>query len=165
VVKKNTPDFRAILRTLRRHQVDFIVVGGVCGVLQGAPINTFDLDVVHSRDPKNLDRLLKAVEALHGRYRTPGHEKLIPEQSHLASAGHQLLMTRWGPLDLLGTIGEGHSYQDLVGEAKELNIGEGLKAQVLGLAALIRIKAETAQEKDKAQLAILRRTLEERSRS
>ena len=63
-MKKNTPDFRAILRTLRRHQVDFIVVGGVCGVLQGAPINTFDLDVVHSRDPKNLDRLLKALEAL-----------------------------------------------------------------------------------------------------
>jgi predicted nucleotidyltransferase len=165
VVKKPTPDFRAILRILREHRVDFIIVGGVCAVLQGAPINTFDLDIVHSRKPTNLDRLIKALEALNARYRTSGHEKLKPRASHLASSGHQLLMTLSGPLDLLGTIGHGHSYEDLAGEAKELDIGEGLRAQVLDLTALVRIKAETAQEKDKAQLAVLRRTLEEKSRS
>jgi len=141
------------------------VVGGICGVLQGAPLNTFDLDIVHSRDPSNLDRLLKALQVLRGRYRTPGHSKLKPRESHLASPGHQLLMTSAGPLDLLGTIGDSHSYEDLVGEAKEFTIGKGLTVQVLDLVALIRIKAETAQEKDKAQLAILRRTLEEQSRN
>ena len=163
-MKKRVPDFRTILRTLREHQVDFIVVGGVCAALQGAPINTFDLDIVHSREPANLDHLLKALGALRAHYRTPGHNKLKPRESHLTSPGHQLLMTSAGPLDLLGTIGDGHSYEDLVGEAKEFTIGKGLNVQVLDLGALIRIKAETAQEKDKAQLVILRRTLEEKSR-
>jgi predicted nucleotidyltransferase len=164
VAKKTTPDFRAILRTLRKHRVDFVVVGGVGAALQGAPINTFDLDVVHSRQPGNVERLLEALEALKARYRTPGGENLRPQHSHLASGGHQLLMTEAGPLDLLGTIGEGHGYDDLVAQTTEMDLGEDVKARVLDLATLIRIKAETAQEKDKLALMILRRTLEERNR-
>ena len=157
------PDFQAILQILRQHGVDFIIVGGIAGVLHGAPITTFDLDVVHSRDSTNLHRLSKALEALEACYRTPGNQNLRPQPSHLASPGHQLLMTNAGPLDLLGVIGTGHAYDDLIRETTELDIGQGLKVRVLDLAALIRIKAETAQEKDKAQLVILRRTLKEKS--
>jgi predicted nucleotidyltransferase len=163
-VSRPKPDFLAILRTLRKHGVDFIIVGGVAGVLHGAPLSTFDLEVVHSREPGNVDRLLSALEALDARYRTHGDTSLKPRRSHLASAGHQLLMTEAGPLDLLGTIGKGHAYGDLVPQTTELDVGKGLKTRVLNLAALIRIKAETAQEKDLAQLAILRRTLEEKSK-
>jgi hypothetical protein len=49
-----TPRFRDALEALRRHRVDFIVVGGVAAVLNGAPISTFDLDIVHRRDRENL---------------------------------------------------------------------------------------------------------------
>ena len=73
-------------------------------------------------------------------------------------------MTNAGPLDLLGTIGKGHTYEDLIQETIELDAGEGLNTRILDLAALIRIKEETGREKDRAQLAILRRTLEEKSR-
>jgi hypothetical protein len=52
-VSKPKPDFLAILQTLAHHKVEFIVVGGVCAVLQGAPISTFDLDLVHSRASDN----------------------------------------------------------------------------------------------------------------
>jgi hypothetical protein len=52
----------------------------------------------------------------------------------------------------------------LVAQATEFEVGQGLKARVLDLAALIRITAETTQEKDKARLAILRRTLEEKTK-
>lgn len=34
-----------LLRTLVDHQVEFIVVGGVAGALQGGPIVTLDVDV------------------------------------------------------------------------------------------------------------------------
>ncbi len=51
------PDFLAGLRALATHDVEFIVVGGVCAVLHGAPVTTFDLDVVHNRDDANLTRL------------------------------------------------------------------------------------------------------------
>ena len=50
-------DFSAILAVLARHRVEFIVVGGVCAVLLGAPVGTFDVDIVHSRSEQNLDRL------------------------------------------------------------------------------------------------------------
>jgi hypothetical protein len=46
------------MQTLADHRVEFIVIGGVCAVLHGAPVTTFDLDVVHSRTPENLNRLL-----------------------------------------------------------------------------------------------------------
>ena len=163
-MKPPTPNLRRIFRALVEHQVDFIVVGGVCGVLHGAPMNTFDLDVVHSRSPENIDRLLAALQPLGARYRTPGKESMTPQRSHLASPGHQLLMTEAGALDLLGSIGHDHVYLDLLPETKAVDVGEGLSVQLLDLPALIRIKEETAQEKDKLALMILRRTLEEKSR-
>jgi hypothetical protein len=138
------------------------VVGGVGGVLQGAPLTTFDLDVVHSRDPVNIERLLAALELLDAHYRIPGAEQKKPERSHLLSSGHQLLMTRAGPLDLLGSIGHGYGYDDLIDETIELEIGKGLQVRVLKLETLIKVKEETAGEKDKTALIVLRRTLQER---
>lgn len=65
-------DYLEILKTLRSHGVDFVVVGGVCAVLHGAPLATFDLDVLHSREPHNLARLMAALEELDVHYRVPG---------------------------------------------------------------------------------------------
>jgi hypothetical protein len=163
-VKPPKLDFQAILRVLAAHKVDFVVVGGVCGALHGSMLATFDLDVVHSRAPENLDRLIKALDALKAHHRTPGKVGRKPTLSHLASDGHQPLMTGSGPLDLLGTIGTGHSYEDLLPESTQINIGRRLNARILNLPALIRIKEETATEKDKLALIILRRTLKEKLR-
>ena len=157
-MRKSKPDLLAILRTLTRHRVDFIIVGGVAAVLHGAPISTFDLDLVHRRDSDNIDRLLKALAVLEARYRTPGSAARKPDRSHLSSPGHQLLMTRAGPLDLLGTIGTGLGYDDLIRDAVEMRVGPGLKAHVLSLSALIRAKEELGHEKDTAVLAVLRKS-------
>lgn len=162
-MRKSKPDLLAILRTLLRHRVEFIIVGGVAAVLHGAPISTFDLDLVHRRGPDNVGRLLKALAALEARYRTPGIAARRPDRSHLSSPGHQLLMTRAGPLDLLGTIGQGLGYDELIRDAVEMRVGPGLRVHVLGLSALIRAKEELGQDKDRAVLAVLRRTLEEKN--
>jgi hypothetical protein len=161
---KPTVDYLAILETLCRHGVDFVIVGGVGAVLQGAPLATFDLDVVHSREPHNLDRLKSALDELDAHYRMTGRRKTKPGPSRLASAGHQLLMTRFGPLDLLGTIGKGDDYTRLLEETIELEIGEGLKVRVLSLEGIVRTTEETGQEKDKAVLPVLRRVLQEKSK-
>ena len=162
---KPKPDFLAILQTLAKHQVDFIVVGGVGAVLQGAPISTFDLDVVHSRTSDNIDRLLAALQALDARYRTSGARETAPGRSHLSSPGHQLLMTTFGPLDLLGAIGKGKGYGELLGHTVKMKVGAGLRVRVLDLATIIKVKEEVGHEKDRAALGVLRRTLEEKSKS
>jgi len=144
--------------------VDFVVVGGVAAVLQGAPISTFDLDVVHSREEVNIRRLLTALESLEACFRLQPERRLRPDASHLSSPGHQLLLTRFGPLDLLGEIGRSRTYPELVKRAVEMQVGEGVSVRVLDLETLIAVKEEAAAEKDLAALPVLRRTLEERSR-
>jgi len=41
--------FADILQVLSRRGVDYILVGGIAAVLEGAPVSTFDLDVVIHR--------------------------------------------------------------------------------------------------------------------
>jgi len=155
------PDFLEILKILTEHGVDYIVVGGVCAVLHGAPVATFDLDLVHSRSPDNLARLMSALKELDACYR--GDQRLTPGLPHLSSPGHQLLMTKFGPLDLLGTIGIGHSYEDLLQHTVELE-ASGLRLCILDLETLIEVKKETVSDKDRAVIPILERTLEEKLR-
>ena len=157
-------DAKRIVAVLRAHGADFIIVGGVAAVLQGAPIATWDLDVVHSRSAENIERLLAALRELDAIYRGQYGRRIEPAASHLASAGHQLLETSFGPLDLLGTVGEGLGYEDLAGHTIEMEAGEGLRVRVLALEKVIELKERAGREKDRATLAILRRTQEERGK-
>ena len=157
-------DFLAVIQALNEHEVDFIIVGGVAAVLEGAPISTFDLDIVHSRNPGNVERLLKALSELDAHYRMQPERQLRRQASHLLSAGHQLLMTRFGPLDILGAIGMSHDYEELLPDTDRMETGLDGPIRVLKLAKLIEVKLETAGEKDFATLPILRKTLVEKGR-
>ena len=156
-----TPDFLEILKVLSKNEVDFIVVGGVCAVLHGAPVTTFDLDIVHSRSRNNLTNLMEALKDLDVHYRERKDKRIKPKLSHLASTGHHLLITKSGPLDLLGKIGKSHTYSDLLPFTIDLKVGK-LHVRILELETLIKIKKETITEKDKIIIPILQRTLEEK---
>jgi hypothetical protein len=155
------PEFDRLLGILAKHRVDFIVVGGVGAVLQGAYLSTFDLDIVHSTEPANVARLLAALRELDACYRMQPERLLRPGETHLASPGHQLLMTRFGPLDVLGSIGKGRRYENLLPRAVGMTICGAVRIQVLDLETQIAVKEEIGQEKDLAALPLLRRTLEE----
>jgi hypothetical protein len=157
-------DFLALLRALNEHRVDYIVVGGVAAVLHGAPVSTFDLDVVHSRQKENIARLVAVLRALDAYYRARPERRLTPDVSHLASPGHQLLATCFGPLDLLGEVGAGRRYEDLLPESIIVQAGEEVSVRVLNLETLIMLKERLAREKDRAVISVLRRTLEEKRR-
>jgi hypothetical protein len=161
---KTKTDFLEVLRVLIAHDVKFIVVGGVSAVLQGAPITTFDLDLVHSRETENIERLLQALDSLEAIYRAQPERRMKPNAAHLSSPGHQLLLTRFGPLDLLGMIGAGRRYEELLAQTVEMKVGDEQRIRVLDLETLIQIKEEIAGEKDAAILPILRQTLNEKSR-
>ena len=104
------PRFAELLAALFDHGVEFIVVGGVAAVLEGAPISTFDLDIVPRWSPENLDRLAGALEALDALYR--GRD-IRPTRERLESPGHHLLETRLGALDVLGTVSPSRRFEDL----------------------------------------------------
>ncbi|MBI2840379.1 MAG: hypothetical protein HYX75_18840 [Acidobacteria bacterium] len=54
-------DFAALIQALVDADVDFIIVGGVATVAHGSSRLTQDLDIIYSREPANLARLVKAL--------------------------------------------------------------------------------------------------------
>jgi hypothetical protein len=54
-------DFEALLSTLQKNEVEFIVIGGAAAVAHGAARLTQVLDIVYRRTPSNLDRLVNAL--------------------------------------------------------------------------------------------------------
>jgi hypothetical protein len=154
----------ATLRALHEGRVDFILVGGLSAVLNGVPVHTYDVDIVHSREPENVARLLPVLESLEAVFRIQPERRLKPTGSHLTGTGHINLITRCGPLDLLGTIGRDLGYTDLLPHSTETDIGGGIRIHVLNLEKLIEIKEELSGERDRAMLPILRRTLEEKKK-
>ena len=157
------PDLKVALRALSVRGVEFIVIGGVAAALNGAPVSTFDLDIVHSRTEENVGRLLEALADLDACYREKPDQRIRPDGRLLAGPGHHLLMTSAGPLDILGAVVTGEVFEDLRWDSVRVDLGQGLSVGVLGLRALIRIKEALGRERDRAVLPILRRTLEEQS--
>lgn len=151
----------ATLGIFHENAVEFILVGGLAAVLNGAPIQTYDVDLVYSREPRNIERLLIVLDSIDAIFRMQPERRLKPAMSHLVGSGHLNLLTRYGPVDLLATIGNGLSYQDLLSHSAEMDIGQGIRIRVLDLETLISIKEQLAGEKDVAVLPVLRQTLRE----
>jgi len=152
--------FVEALEHLRRAEVELIVVGMASAVLQGTPAVTQDIDIVHRRTPANIERLLEALASLDAVYRTD-NRGIRPSASHLLGPGHNLLKTRAGDLDCLGTIDADLGYEDLEPDSIEIVLGAGLTCRVLELSRLIEIKQRAGRPKDLAVLPVLRATLDE----
>lgn len=152
-------DARGLLELLVRHEVEFIVVGGVAAVLQGAPITTMDLDIVHRRSEANVGRLLAALDELEASYRL--RPDLKPDAKALSGPGHHLLHTGRGPLDILGQVVGELGHDELSGRAEQLDVAT-TPVMVLELDFLIELKLRLGRTKDKLALPILRALLEER---
>ena len=157
-----SPDFLKIVRVLVEHDVDFVIVGGVCAVLQGVPVTTADLDIVHRRTDDNVTKLLAALGALDAKSRLDSRG-LKPGRSRLLSAGHQLLTTNAGLLDVLGELVGEYRYEDLLPDSEEVEL-EGHSIRLLSLEQLLETKTKAGRPKDLAALPLIRNTLEEKRR-
>ncbi len=78
-------NFVAILRQLKEAKVEFLVVGGLAAVLNGVPVDTLDVDLVHSCDLANIERLLPVLAALDAIFRLQPERRLRPATSHLTA--------------------------------------------------------------------------------
>ncbi len=88
--------FAELLRLLSRHNVEFIVVGAAAAVLDGAPITTFDLDVVFETSAENRERLLAALEEIAAVYLDPLQRRIRPTDERLQAHRLNLFETRLG---------------------------------------------------------------------
>lgn len=149
----------SILDTLLEHQVQFVLVGALAAVAQGAPVTTHDVDIVHARTPENLDRLLAALARMNARHRGRAPTNpLPPDRAALAPAVHSLFATDLGPLDCLGAIERGMTFDDLIPLSIELDL-DGRMFRALGLETLVELKRSSTAPKDRLVLTVLEETL------
>jgi hypothetical protein len=156
-----SPSLETLLTTMASSDVEFIVVGLLAAVAQGAPVTTHDLDIVHRRTPDNVARLVDVLlNKLDARYR--GRTDILrPTADILTGPGHSLLQTNAGPLDVLGAIEGGRDYDALMPNSRRIEISEHA-VYVLDLATLIELKRGSPRLKDQMVLPVLEETLRRR---
>ncbi len=153
--------YRRILEVLAKHEVAFVVVGGVAAHFYGASYTTKDMDLVYARTPENIARLLAALAAMDTIFRDFSGRRIAPNASYLASATPKLLLTKHGPLDLLGTLSmedDDTGYESLVGDATVVDL-DGTTVRVIALPRLIAVKERLKRASDLAVLPLLRAAL------
>ena len=154
-------DAAAIVAALQRHDVRFVVIGGVAAIAQGSPLPTEDIDVTPDRSPDNLVALAAALKDLEAELRTSEEPVAFPiDAAMLGGNTVWTLVTRAGNLDLVLEPAGTRGYDDLRRQAIELDLGSGGPALVAAIADVIRMKEASNREKDRVQLPALRRTLE-----
>lgn len=155
-------DPEAILATLERHDVRYVLIGGLAATLHGSPHVTTDVDITPSTDAKNLARLADALDDLDARLRVenePGGVAFEHSAEALAGAIIWNLVTRCGDLDLTLVPAGTSGFDDLKRDAIEIRIRE-IHVVVASLADVIRSKEAAGREKDQLTLPTLRRILE-----
>ena len=153
--------FRELLEVLLRHEVDFLIVGATAAVLEGAPLTTFDLDVVFEPSPENRARLLEALADLDAVYLDPLRRNIRPTEERLAAHRMNLLETRLGRLDVMTSIAPGWGWDDLVPRSHRVEAAGGT-LRVLDLEAVIESKLAAGRAKDHAVVPLLREVLRQR---
>ena len=155
----------AILATLDRRRVTYILIGGFARVIQGADEVTSGVDLVPSLRAENLSRLALALEDL-GAERVD-RKKLLVEEATIRQEAALELRSPAGELKIVpepaGTRG---GYDDLRRAANREPIGKGLRPSVASVGDLARMLAALDRERDLPRLRQLRQLLElERGRS
>ncbi|MBW2075789.1 MAG: hypothetical protein JRI58_13780 [Deltaproteobacteria bacterium] len=151
-------DLSALLEGLIKAGVEFILVGGLAAVVQGAPVTTMDVDIVHNRSSENIAKLLAFLKSIDAFHRRPDDKVIEPKEGDISGMGHALFTTRLGPLDVLAVIEEGKTYEDLLEHTVEIEF-RGHTVRVLDLKTLVELKRTSRDPKDRQRLPVLEETL------
>lgn len=158
-------DAAAIVRVLQRHEVEFVVIGGIAGQLWGSPTITQDLDICYDREKTNLEHLAAALRELNAKLR--GVKEDVPfrlDARTLFNGDSFTFTTDFGALDCLATPSGTSGYADLEKAAETMTGGGGLKMLVCSIDDLIRMKRAAGRTKDRLELEHLGALRDERDR-
>jgi hypothetical protein len=158
-------DADALVRALQRHNVEFVVIGGIAGQLWGSPMITQDLDICYARDETNLENLAAALRELNAKLR--GVKENVPfklDARTLFNGDSFTFTTDFGALDCLATPSGTSGYTDLRQAAEAMPVGRGLKVWVCSLDDLLRMKRAAGRTKDLRAIEELGALRDERGR-
>lgn len=128
--------------------IDFVIVGGVAGVLHGSSLVTRDLDICLVLDTHSVARLREVLADLHPLHRPASRGLSFLDNPEIGAPLKNLyLATDLGPIDLLGSVTGLGSYAQVRDVSVEIEIF-GRQCRVLTIDALIEAKLALGREKD-----------------
>jgi len=151
-----TPDPRALLETLARHDVDFVVIGGVAVQAYGHLRTTRDVDVIASPTPENGQRLAAALTELRAVNRGVDARHLHDptDPATIDEGGSLFLDTTAGMLDVMQDAAGAPPYAELRERAVAVTLGS-IEVRVAGLDDLIALKRAAGRPVDHEDIAVL----------
>lgn len=155
-------DRAEIIAALDRHNVEYLLVGGVATFAHGATRPTYDFDCLPRDTHENLDRLAAALRELGARLRADGLDDDVAKGLALPIDGRWLasmailtLRTDYGDLDVLNDLlaadGTRQRYDDLDQRAEERRV-DGITVRVASLDDIIASKEWADRPKDRDAL-------------
>lgn len=147
-------DAQRILEELTRHEVDYVLVGGMAAQTHGNTRMTNDVDLIPAPEPENLAHLADALRALDARVLNPGHEGLQIDAGMLPRATIWQFATPHGDIDVLHDAPGAVPYPEMRERALVISIDEA-RIPVAGKDDLIRMKLARGRPIDRADVAAL----------
>jgi hypothetical protein len=145
-------DAAALLRQLARHQVEFVLIGGLAMIAHGSASITQDLDICYSRTAQNLAAVSAALAPINPYLR--GAPPGLPfrfDVSTIQAGLNFTLSTDLGDIDFLGEVPGVGGYPAVFSQSEERTIF-GLTIRVLSLDGLIAAKKAAGRAKDRIHL-------------
>lgn len=144
----DTP-YEKLLESLARAEVKFIVVGGIAVALNGFVRTTEDVDILVERSPENIDRLLQTLNGF-----GEGHARELTPADFDDAEGAVRIIEDF-PLDVF-TVMAGKDYAALIDSTGRKHIS-GVEFKYLDAEALVSLKQSSSREKDRIDVAALRK--------
>ena len=158
-------DFEALFAVLAKHDVRYVLIGGLAAIINGSPFPTEDVDVTPERTESNLTKLSAALTDLDARVYTRDEPDGLPFTHNAASLGGSMvwnLATEFGRLDISFVPNGTDGFDDLRRDAIHVEIA-GIRIAVASLADIIRSKQAANRPKDQRVLPTLREILASRN--
>lgn len=147
-------DARRIFEELARHEVSFVLVGGLAAQTHGNTRMTNDVDMIPEPDPRNLARLADALNALEARVLNLGNEGREIDAGMLPRATIWQFATPHGDIDVLHDAPGAAPFEQLRDRALVIVLGD-VRIPVAGRDDLIRMKLARGRPVDRADVATL----------
>jgi hypothetical protein len=152
--RRETPlDAAQLLSALGRHEVEYVLIGGLAVQAHGHVRTTQDVDLFPNSDAANLKRLASALREL-GARPSGARGTRAPNTTELARGGTHVLETDVGGLDLHFEPPGARAWDQMRSRALVLEVS-GTTVPVAGLDDLIAMKRARGQPIDRGDVIAL----------
>ncbi len=151
-------NFLRVLDALNKHNVQYILVGGVAVILHGIERLTRDIDIFVKMDDKNIERLREALLSI---FEDESIKEITMKELQ------EFSVIRYGTpddfsIDIMARLGEVATYETLEYETIHF---EGIQINIAAPETLYNLKKESIRYKDKFDAAYLKEIIVDRQKA